>query len=229
MKRRDSIKTLIVTSLASSLVLEGCLPKEKEIIYEKIWKYQYGRTPEEKKRDLELLNKTFFTKDEMKKIKTLANLILPPSPIGNIEKAEVVEFIEFIVKDVPSFQKKLRDGLNWIDDFSKKSFNKYFIESTEIEQKEILDSVAYPKNNKSKEEEFFSTFRDLVVTGYFTSEVGLKDLGYKGNQPNVWDGVPIEILKEHGFSNDKSWESKFIDQSKRNDIAVWDDEGNLIS
>ena len=229
MKRRDSIKTLIVTSLASSLVLEGCLPKEKEIIYEKIWKYQYGRTPEEKKRDLELLNKTFFTKDEMKKIKTLANLILPPSPIGNIEKAEVVEFIEFIVKDVPSFQKKLRDGLNWIDDFSKKSFNKYFIESTEIEQKEILDSVAYPKNNKSKEEEFFSTFRDLVVTGYFTSEVGLKDLGYKGNQPNVWDGVPIEILKEHGFSNDKSWASKFIDQSKRNDVAVWDDKGNLIS
>mgnify|MGYP001457704766 FL=1 len=229
MKRRDSIKTLIVTSLASSLVLEGCLPKEKEIIYEKIWKYQYGRTPEEKKRDLELLNKIFFTKDEMKKIKRLANLILPPNSNGNIEKAEVPEFIEFIVKDVPSFQKKLRDGLNWIDDFSKKSFNKYFIESTEIEQKEILDSVAYPKNNKSKEEEFFSTFRDLVVTGYFTSEVGLKDLGYKGNQPNVWDGVPTEILKEHGFSNDKSWESKFIDQSKRNDIAVWDNDGNLIS
>ena len=229
MKRRDSIKTLIISSLASSLVLEGCLPKEKEIIYEKIWKYQYGRTPEEKKRDLELLNKTFFTKNEIKKIKRLANLILPPTPIGNIEKAEVPEFIEFIVKDVPSFQKKLRDGLNWIDDFSKKSFNKYFIESTEIEQKEILDSVAYPKNNKSKEEEFFSTFRDLVVTGYFTSAVGLKDLGYKGNQPNVWDGVPTEILKEHGFSDDKSWESKFIDQSKRNDIAVWDNEGNLIS
>ncbi|MFL2630012.1 MAG: gluconate 2-dehydrogenase subunit 3 family protein [Flavobacteriaceae bacterium] len=229
MKRRDSIKTLIISSLASSLVLEGCLSKEKEIIYEKIWKYQYGRTPEEKKRDLELLNKTFFTKNEIKKIKRLANLILPPTPIGNIEKAEVPEFIEFIVKDVPSFQKKLRDGLNWIDDFSKKSFNKYFIESTEIEQKEILDSVAYPKNNKSKEEEFFSTFRDLVVTGYFTSAVGLKDLGYKGNQPNVWEGVPTEILKEHGFSNDKSWESKFIDQSKRNDIAVWDNDGNLIS
>ena len=33
----------------------------------------------------------------------------------------------------------------------------------------------------------------------------------------------------NGFSNDKSWESKFIDQSKRNDIAVWDNDGNLIS
>ena len=59
--------------------------------------------------------------------------------------------------------------------------------------------------------------------------MGIKDLGYKGNQPNVWDGVPKEILKEHELSYDKSWESKFIDQSKRNDIAVWDDDGNLIS
>ena len=229
MKRRDSIKTLIVTSLASGLVLEGCLPKEKEIIYENIWKYQYGRTPEEKKRDLELLNKTFFTKDEMDKINKIANLILPPSSIGNIEQAEVPEFIEFIVKDVPSFQITIREGLNWIDNYSKKVFNKSFIESTQNQQKEILDSVAYPKNNKTKEEIFFSTLRDLVVTGYFTSEVGIKDLGYKGNQPNIWDGVPKEILKEHGLSYEKSWESKFIDQSKRNDIAVWDDKGNLIS
>ncbi len=229
MKRRDSIKTLIVTSLASGLVLEGCLPKEKEIIYEKIWKYQYGRTPEEKKRDSELLNKTFFTKDEMEKINKIANLILPPSSIGNIEQAEVPEFIEFIVKDVPSFQKTIREGLNWIDNYSKKSFNKSFTESNKNQQKEILDSIAYSKNDKTKEKIFFSTFRNLVVTGYFTSEVGIKDLGYKGNQPNIWDGVPKEILKEHGLSYEKSWESKFIDQSKRNDIAVWDDKGNLIS
>lgn len=229
MKRRDSIKTLLVTSLASGLVLEGCLPKEKEIIYEKVWKYQYGRTPEEKKRDLELLNKTFFTKDEIQKIKTLANLILPPSPIGNIEQAEVIEFIEFIVKDVPSLKKTIRNGLYWIDDYCKNNFNKTFIESNQNEQKRVLDLVAFPKNNKTKEEIFFSTFRDLVITGYFTSEVGIKDLGYKGNQPNIWDGVPEEILKEHGLSYDKSWASKFIDQSKRNDVAVWDDKGNLIS
>jgi len=229
MKRRDSIKTLLISSLASGLVLEGCLPKEKEIIYKKVWKYQYGRTPEEKKRDLELLNKTFFTKNEMKKIKILANLILPPSPIGNIEKAEVPEFIEFIVKDVPSLQKTIKDGLNWMDFYCKNTFNNTFIESSENEQKKLIDTVAFPKNDKTKEEIFFSTFRDLVVTGYFTSEVGIKDLGYKGNQPNVWDGVPKEILKEHELSYDKSWESKFIDQSKRNDIAVWDDDGNLIS
>ena len=119
-------------------------------------------------------------------------------------------------------------SLDWktIPEFSA---NNTFIESNEDEQKKLLNSIAFPKSDKTKEEIFFSTFRDLVVTGYFTSKVGIKDLEYKGNQPNVWNGVPKEILKEHGLSYDKSWESKFIDQSKRNDIAVWDDEGNLIS
>jgi len=68
----------------------------------------------------------------------------------------------------------------------------------------------------------------LVLTGYFTSEVGIKELGYQGNQPNVWDGVPSDVLKEHGFSYDE-WEDKFADPAQRNDTAVWDDDGNLIS
>ena len=65
MNRRDSIKTIVISSLASGLLLEGCLPKEKKTIYENVWKYKYGRTPEELQRDLELLNQVFFS--EVKK------------------------------------------------------------------------------------------------------------------------------------------------------------------
>ena len=57
----------------------------------------------------------------------------------------------------------------------------------------------------------------------------MKELGYKGNSPNVWDGVPQEVLDDHGLSYDEEWLSKFVDQSKRLDIAKWDDDGNLIS
>jgi hypothetical protein len=42
--------------------------------------------------------------------------------------------------------------------------------------------------------------RDLVTTGYYTSEIGVKDLGYMGNQPNQWNGVPDEVLKQHGLA-----------------------------
>ena len=108
MNRRDSIKTIVISSLASGLVLEGCLPKEKKTIYENVWKYKYGRTPEELKRDLELLNQVFFSEEEINKIRVLANLIVPPNKDGNIDDAEVPEFIEFIAKDAPSFQKIIK-------------------------------------------------------------------------------------------------------------------------
>ena len=229
MNRRESLKTLVIGSLASSLVLEGCLPTEKEIIYENVWKYKYGRTPEELERDLKLLNQLFFSKEELNTIRVLANLIVPPTNEGNIDQAEVPEFIEFIVKDTPSFQGVLRDGLKWLDKTSTENFGKDFVSCSEIEQKNILDKVAFATRKKNKEEAFFSTIRNLVITGYFSSEVGIKDLGYKGNQPNFWDGVPKDILKEHGFSYKKDWNYKFVDPLKRNDIAEWDENGNLIT
>lgn len=229
MNRRDSIKTIVISSLASGLILEGCIPGEKEVIYENVWKYKYGRTPEELQRDLELLNQVFFSKDELQSIRVLANLIVPPTEEGTIDQAEVPEFIEFIVKDAPSYQDVLREGLAWLDQQSNQKFNAPFVACNEDQQKSILDTVAYPTGEKSKEEIFFSTIRNLVITGYFSSEVGINDLGYKGNQPNIWDGVPDDVLEEHCLSYDKDWMDKFVDQSKRNDTAVWDDQGNLIS
>ena len=69
----------------------------------------------------------------------------------------------------------------------------------------------------------------MVVTGWFTSEVGMRDLGYKGNIPNVWDGVPEDVLKDHDVSYDGEWIAKCVDQSRRNETAVWDKDGNLLT
>ena len=62
---------------------------------------------------------------------------------------------------------------------------------------------------------FFSLMRNLTLTGYYTTEMGIKELGYAGNQPNVWDGVPQEVLDEHGLSYDPEWIARCVDQSKR--------------
>ena len=48
MKRRDSIKTIILSSIGASLTLEGCISPLNENVSEKIWEYRYGRTPYEK-------------------------------------------------------------------------------------------------------------------------------------------------------------------------------------
>ena len=132
MNRRDSIKTIVISSLASGLVLEGCLPKEKKTIYENVWKYKYGRTPQELQRDLELLNQVFFSNEEINKIRVLANLIVPPNKDGNIDDAHVPEFIEFIAKDAPSFQTILKDGLQWVDSISNKELRNKLLAKNKI-------------------------------------------------------------------------------------------------
>jgi hypothetical protein len=244
MNRRDSIRSLFLGSMAGGLMLESCVSESKETLEQKLWEYQYGRTPEEQAYDEKLLGQQFFRNNEIEKIKRLANLILPPTEEklgnldfpptagGNIEEAKVPEFIEFMAKDIPSIQTQMRGGLMWLDIHTRKTYNKDFLDCSEDEQHQVLDQIAYPDPKASEQKMevgFFTLMRNLVMTGYFTSEVGINELGYRGNQPNVWDGVPDEVLKAHGMSYDESWIPKFVDQSKRNDIAQWDEEGNLIS
>jgi len=232
MDRRDSIRSLFLGSMVGGLALESCVSTPKEVLHEKIWQYQYGRTPEEKAHDESLLSKQYFENTEMDVIKRLANLILPPTPEGTIEQAKVPEFIEFIVKDIPELQLPIRGGLMWLNGYCNRAFQKAFVNCTDEEQQAALDRIAFPNpdtTEQSQEVQFFSLLRNLVLTGYFTSESGIKELGYVGNQPNVWDGVPNNVLRKHKLSYPKEWASKFLDTSKRNDIAEWDDDGNLIS
>ena len=85
------------------------------------------------------------------------------------------------------------------------------------------------KTEQKEEVKWFSLMRNLTMTGYYTSKVGIDELGYVGNTPNVWDGVPQDVLDQYGLSYDIDWINKCVDQSKRNETAIWDDKGNLIS
>jgi hypothetical protein len=42
--------------------------------------------------------------------------------------------------------------------------------------------------------------RNLTATGFYTSEIGVKDVGYIGNAPTQWKGVPDEVLKQYGLA-----------------------------
>ena len=233
MDRRESLKSMVLGSMALGLTLESCVKETpKEVIEDKIWNYTYGRTPEEAAFDEKLMSEQFFKDNELETIKTLANLILPPNEHGSIEQAGVVDFIEFMAKDVPEFQVKIRGGLMWLNNHCNSKYNKVFVNCTENQQKEVLDKIAFPDpeaDEQVQEVQFFSLMRNLVLTGYFTSEVGIKELDYKGNTPNNWDGVPQEVLDEHGLSYDPEWLAKFVDHNTRGDIAQWDENGNLIT
>ncbi len=233
MDRRESLKSMILGSMAVGLTLESCLSETPpEVIEDKIWKYTYGRTPKEAEFDEKLMSEHFFEDNELQTITILANLILPPNENGTIEQAGVVDFIEFMSKDVPEFQVKIRGGLMWLNGYCNSKYNTVFVKCTEDQQRAVLDSIAYPDPDvveQVQEVRFFSLMRNLVLTGYFTSEVGIKELNYKGNTPNNWDGVPQEVLDNFELSYEPEWLAKCVDHTTRGDIAQWDDDGNLIS
>ena len=231
MDRRESIRSLVLGSLAGGILLESCTNGKTEELVDKIWEYQYGRTPQELEFDQKLLKEQFFEASEIEMITALAELILPPTPQGTIQQAKVPEFIEFMVKDYEPFQITLRGGLMWLNHYCNRAYGTTFFFFFEPQQKLLLDQIAYPDlevKDQKFEVNFFSLMRNLVVTGYFTSEVGIKELGYVGNIPNLWNGVPDDIMEKHGFSYD-DWADKFHDPANSSELAKWDNDGNLIS
>lgn len=151
-----------------------------------------------------LASEKFFTDHEMATITALADIIIPKDDVsGSASEAGVPAFIEFIVKDMPQHQVPMRGGLRWMDMYCLKKYEKTFSDCTQAQQLELVDQVAYPAKAKpemSQGVQFFRLMRDLTASGFYTSEMGVKDLGYAGNKPNQWNGVPEDVLKQYNLS-----------------------------
>jgi gluconate 2-dehydrogenase gamma chain len=204
MDRRASIKIIAGTAIAGGAALAGCSPDEKRLAPPEV-SFPLDRNPHELKNERQLLSlPAFFTEHEMTMIVILSDIIIPRDEIsGSASEAGVPAFIEFIAKDMPHHQVPLRGGLRWVDMQSFKRFEQSFPALTAAQQIEIVDDIAYPQRIKPGMEQgvaFFTLLRDLVATGFYTSELGVKDLGHSGNDPHQWNGVPDEVLKQYGVA-----------------------------
>jgi hypothetical protein len=206
MNRRESLKAIGIGTLSASLLLDACKPKEKEtksVVLDN--SATADRQPVELERDKKLKSETFFTPHEMATITVLGDIIIPKDDrSGSASDAKVPDFIEFIVKDKPEHKVPMRGGLRWLDMQCFKRYNKSFKDCTSKEQLEMVDEIAYPakaKLNMKQGVAFFDRIRGLVATGFFTSKMGIEDLGYVGNRPNKWEGVPADVIKQYGLEN----------------------------
>ena len=233
MDRRESLKSMFVGSLAGGLVLSGCEQEQQGPVQPVASPSGYGRTPKEADRDARLLAEQFFSVHEMETLGVLCDIILPSNAqFPAASEVGVPDFMEFMVKDLPAHQLPVRGGLMWLDNRSNRLYQKAFKACSEEEQKALCDEIAYPDRNDPALQpgiEFFSRVRNLTLTGYYTTKEGIADLGYKGNTPNVWDGVPQEVLDDLGLQYDPEWIAKCVDHSKASNIAEWDEEGNLLT
>ena len=235
MDRRDTIKSLLLGSLAGGAFLTGCRLDETEGVTPEAAASDsegYGRTAEEKIRDEKLLAEPFFSEPELSTLAVLCDLILPADDqFGSATDAGVPAFIEFIAKDIPEHQVPLRGGMMWLNHRANRTFGAEFSACTEAQQKSLLDEIAFPNEDAPELQQgviFFILLRSLVLTGYYTTKMGIESLRYQGNVPNNWDGVPEEVLAEHGLSYDEEWLAKCAN-ADRDSVAEWDEEGRLVS
>lgn len=226
MNRRDSLKALAVGTVSVSTLLTSCDKKEGKDSAASGKTGVYGRTPEEKLNDEKLMAEKFFTPAELTAITILGDIIIPKDEnSGSASDAGVADFIEFIVKDQPDLQLPLRGGLKWLDVKSLKLFKKSFSDATEKQRIQLVDLIAYPDKalpENAAGVSFFDTMRGLTATGFFTSKIGIEDLGYKGNQPNAWDGVPDDVLKQFGLEYDAKTLEQCLKEEDRGKIMTWD-------
>jgi hypothetical protein len=209
MNRRESLKALGLTAVSTGILLEACKPGQetKEAAVKKEITAQPGRQDFEVERDKALKEAKFFNEHEMATIAVLADIIIPKDEkSGSATDAKVPDFIEFIVKDMPKHQTPMRGGLKWLDIQSYNRFQHPFVKTQAAQQLSLIDEIAYPKKAKPEMMQgvaFFNLMRDLTASGFFTSEIGVKDIGYAGNQPNRWEGVPQDVLKQYGMEDVK--------------------------
>lgn len=206
MDRRKYLKTLAVGTISASVLLDSCQTPEIKPT-QAAGPPPLDRQPLEKAREEKLKAEQFFDPHEMATITVLVDIIIPRDDVsGSASDAKVPDFIEFMAKDRPEHQIPLRGGLKWLDVQSSKRFNKVFTDCSASQQIEIVDDIAFPEQAKPGMEQgvaFFNLVRNLTATGFFTSEMGIKDLGYVGNRPNQWDGVPQEVLDQYGIKYDE--------------------------
>ncbi|MHA4807728.1 gluconate 2-dehydrogenase subunit 3 family protein [Flavitalea flava] len=206
MDRRKSIKAILVGSVATGVLVEACNTGDKKTPEQKPAETAgpvstINRMKEEAEHEKDVLSKTFFTWEEMATITLLGDIIIPKDEVsGSASDAKVPDFIEFIVKDMPEHQVPMRGGLRWLDLQCLNRFGQPFTHCSQSQQMEMVDEIAWPKKAKpgmAQGVAFFNLMRNLTATGFYTSEIGGKDVGYIGNVPNQWNGVPDDVLKKY--------------------------------
>lgn len=145
-----------------------------------------------------------YTPHEWQTVRTLVDYIFPKDErSGSATDALVPEFMDQMLFLEPGMRTAHRGGLAWLDSECRERFGATFVGATDARRREMLDLIAFPARapaELSHGVQWFNAFRDLAATGFWTSEIGVRDIGYMGNTPQVaWNGCPSENLRRLGL------------------------------
>jgi len=188
MKRREVVELLALAPLAAAF---NWAPAE---VRRAVW---------HTRRALQAPHLRFFTPREWEAVRVLVDLVIPRDErSGSATDALVPEFMDFILAENATMQTPMRGGLAWIDLACRRRYQKTLVECADPERRAVLDDIAWPARAKPEHSQgaaFFTSFRDLTASGFWSSKMGVADLGYLGNATLAeWQGCPPAALDKLG-------------------------------
>jgi hypothetical protein len=155
-----------------------------------------------------------FTDAQRHDAAALCDVIIPADATSpSASSLGVTDFVdEWVSAPYPANvadRKIIMDGMAWLAAESAKRFGTSFAGATEAQRLSICDEMAAPAPEKSPQEmpaKFFKRYRNLTSTGFYTTPVGMKDLGYVGNLPSAtFDGPPADLVAKLGLTDEVKW------------------------
>jgi glucoside 3-dehydrogenase (cytochrome c) hitch-hiker subunit len=116
---------------------------------------------------------------------TISELIIPQTDTPGAKAAQVNQFIDLVLAEAPAADRTaFLNGLAWMDTRARERFGTDFVSARPEQQTSLLTSLSDPENKSEADQvgrEFFQSIKSLTVTGYYTTEVGLRqELGEDG-------------------------------------------------
>jgi gluconate 2-dehydrogenase gamma chain len=216
-KRRDAIKTIAV---AASLPVLGSVPGEIEAQAKPA---PAGQPPAPPQRlttgprgtasDPDLLRPKKdwprkLSAIELTTLAALCDMIIPadeksPSASAVGAPAYINEYVSAPLDGSARDLVRVRGGVAWLNLESTKRFGRTFARLTTAEKTQICDDICFvPKAAPEFRQgaRFFSLVRNLTATAFYTTDEGMKDIGYVGNVAlPKWDLPPAAVLKHLGL------------------------------
>jgi gluconate 2-dehydrogenase gamma chain len=151
-----------------------------------------------------------FTRHNFLTLKKLADLIIPADEHSpGASDAGAAEYIDFLSSRNADLAAIFNGGLAWIDDYMQKKHGADFLSANTDQQTGLLDLLAYRRNatpETAPGRAFWVWVRNMVVDAYYTSPVGVKDIGFMGNTVVAHFSVPQEavdyVMKRSPFANE---------------------------
>jgi hypothetical protein len=139
-----------------------------------------------------------FTAAQFRLLERLADLIIPvENGAPGALAAGAPAWIDMISSENDRLKSIYTTGFAWLDQAMKERGAADFVSATPAQQTELIDLIAYRRNQSpalAPGIEFFGWVRRMTVDAFYTSEIGFRDIDYRGNTPLGSYPSPVESI-----------------------------------